>query len=136
MFGKRFFDEWEEEDWIQFDNVMVYCLQKFLKNGLMEYELINVDKRAYIQNTSYEFVEYAEKYEVGKRYELHDELATYLRIKQPRFKDVSQRLFNKWVRYMMKAKGWVTKESLSTDRDFASQGSKLYMTFVKKPEKV
>ncbi|WP_462247806.1 BT4734/BF3469 family protein [Ekhidna sp.] len=136
VFGKRFFDEWKDEDWNLFDNVMVYCLQKFLRYGLMKYELINADKRAFVQNTSHEFVEYAEKYKVGMKYEMHQELRDYLSEMQPRFKDVSQRLFNKWVRYMMKARGWVTKESLGTNRDISSQGAKMYMTFIEKPESI
>ena len=39
-FGKRFFDDWSEEEWNSFFNFMVGCELYYLQNGLVDYETI------------------------------------------------------------------------------------------------
>jgi hypothetical protein len=42
-FGHRFFDEWDQEEWIKFDNFMVKTVQYYLKKGIIEPQSINID---------------------------------------------------------------------------------------------
>jgi len=42
FFGHKLFDSWSNEEWSRFDNYMIQCLQKYLSNGLMEYERISL----------------------------------------------------------------------------------------------
>lgn len=134
-FECRFFDDWDENYWAIFDNIMVFCLQQYFKNGLIEYELINVARRILNKKTCPEFVEFVAEFEVGKKYELHQELENF-RKKHDRFYKMGQHAFNKWIRLWMDAEGLTTEEQLTTSRDFSSVNGKTYMTFIKKPEKV
>lgn len=41
-FGHMFFDDWDAEEWARFDCYMIECVKKYLTNGLMNYESINL----------------------------------------------------------------------------------------------
>lgn len=51
-----FFRDWENEEWQCFYNFMCECLCFFLKNGLIEAEQINLDKRKLLSQTNPDFV--------------------------------------------------------------------------------
>ena len=57
-FGRELFDEWEIEDFNKFDNYMVECLQKYLKDGLVKQNAKNIKLRKFIAETSMEFYEW------------------------------------------------------------------------------
>lgn len=59
-FNRQLFDDWQQTDWINFDNYMVYCLQMFLKKGLIKQEAKNIKTRKFIAETSMEFLDWAE----------------------------------------------------------------------------
>ena len=59
-FGHRFFDDWTELEWLKFDNYLIYCVQQFLNNGLIEAESINENKNRLIQETNTDFVNFME----------------------------------------------------------------------------
>ncbi len=59
-FGRNFFDEWEDTDWIKFYNTMFHCIQIYLEDGLLESEPINIKYSKLINNTSLEFIEFAQ----------------------------------------------------------------------------
>lgn len=59
-FGHRFFDDWTESEWLKFDNYLMYCVQQFLNNGLIEAESINENKNRLIQETNTDFVGFME----------------------------------------------------------------------------
>lgn len=44
-FEKMFFDEWDKNEWCVFDNYMIECCQYYLKNGLKEYDYVNLTKK-------------------------------------------------------------------------------------------
>lgn len=49
-FKHRFFDKnWGKEQWSLFDEFMIRCVQIYLKKGIIEPEIINLDKRAIIE---------------------------------------------------------------------------------------
>lgn len=69
-FGRELFDEWNEDDFINFDNYMIYCLQAYLKNGLVKQNAKNLKLRKFIAETAMEFYEWAtdkDNLPIGKR---------------------------------------------------------------------
>ena len=57
-FGRQLFDEWDEIEFSKFDNYMVFCIQSFLKNGLIKQNAKNIKLRKFIAETSMEFYEW------------------------------------------------------------------------------
>jgi hypothetical protein len=57
-FGKRFFDEWSDEEWCSFDNYMIKNLQLYLSEGLIKSEFKNLNTRRLVADTASEFVEW------------------------------------------------------------------------------
>jgi len=57
-FGKRFFDEWDEDEWCAFDNYMINNLQFYLNSGLVESEFKNLEIRKLASETCHEFIEW------------------------------------------------------------------------------
>lgn len=66
-FGKRFGDKkdpnWTEFDWHITDNVLMYCLQFFLKNGIVDFiPSENVKRRRIIDTYGQEFMDFIENF--------------------------------------------------------------------------
>jgi len=59
-FKHDLFTEWNKEEWANFDNYMVRCVQYYLKYGLVESKKINLDLRKLINNLGAEFIEFME----------------------------------------------------------------------------
>lgn len=57
-FGRHLFDDWNEQDFIKYDNYIANCVQLYLKNGLISQEAININLRKFIAETSMEFWEF------------------------------------------------------------------------------
>ncbi|WP_077413876.1 primase-helicase family protein [Chryseobacterium sp. JV274] len=55
-FGHRFFNDWTNEEWLKFDNYMMFCVQQYLNSGLIEAPSINENKNRLIQDTHSDFV--------------------------------------------------------------------------------
>ncbi len=58
-FGKRFFDEWDEDEWCSFDNYMLSNLQYYIVNGLVKSDFKNLAIRKLASETCHEFIEWA-----------------------------------------------------------------------------
>lgn len=104
-FKKHFFDDWNEEEWGQFDSLMIYCVQIFLQKGLIIPDPINLVKNKLISETCPEFLSYAEesiKFDewIDKR-EYHQEFLE----KYSMHKDVSSHQFTKWIKEFASHKG-------------------------------
>ena len=59
-FDKLLFDDWNKEEWLRFDNYMLSCLQKYIKNGFAKAEFKNLPIRKFINETCLEFYEWTE----------------------------------------------------------------------------
>lgn len=59
-FGKRFFDEWDEKEWNQFYALMFWCVQLYLREGLVDYDRSVLNRKKVIEETSQEFVDFAD----------------------------------------------------------------------------
>ena len=57
-FGKLMFGDWNDNDWCQFDNYMISCLQSYLKSGLKKSKFVNLKIRQLSSDTSHEFIEW------------------------------------------------------------------------------
>ena len=57
-FGKLMFGDWNDEEWCQFDNYMIKCLQLYLEKGLMKSEFVNLRIRKLSAETCHEFIEW------------------------------------------------------------------------------
>lgn len=57
-FGKRFFDEWTEEEWLEFDNYMISNLQFYLTSGLVRGKFKNQKIKDLAGNTCHEFIDW------------------------------------------------------------------------------
>lgn len=62
-FKKQLFDDWTDAEFMKFDNYMVYCLSKYLKNGLIEQDAKNINMRKFIAETNMEFYEWSKEEE-------------------------------------------------------------------------
>ncbi len=86
-FGHWFFTEWDESEWVAFDNFMMSCICDYLRLGVIEAEPINLGKRKQMEHTNPDFVawmnEQLEKKEIkfgfdyGKREKHADFLNCY-----------------------------------------------------------
>jgi len=57
-FGKLMFGEWNDDEWCQFDNYMIECLQLYLDKGLIKSEFVNLKIRQLAAETCHEFIEW------------------------------------------------------------------------------
>ena len=57
-FGKLMFGDWNDEEWCQFDNYMIQCLQLYLEKGLLRSEFVNLKIRKLSAETCHEFIEW------------------------------------------------------------------------------
>ncbi|MGK9476715.1 bifunctional DNA primase/polymerase [Melioribacter sp. OK-6-Me] len=126
-FGKPFFGSWTDDEWSDFDNFMIGCLQLYLKKGLVTYEFINLDKKKMIDETCQEFVEFAEEIiGIGKEYE-KKELYESFKKEYEDFDKLTHSKFTRWLKVWGKVKNYEVQESKS--------GGKRNIRFYKKEEK-
>ncbi len=98
-FGKTFFDEWDEKEWLLFDNFMIQCVLFYLQNGLVETDKINLDKRKIMNNTNPSFVSFMEAHTeiINVRTSKHD---FYLKFQRENddFDSLKKNTFTKWLK--------------------------------------
>jgi len=57
-FGKLMFGEWDDDEWCEFDNYMIGCLQDYMKHGLVKSKFVNLKIRQLSAATCHEFLEW------------------------------------------------------------------------------
>lgn len=57
-FGKLMFGDWDDEEWCQFDNYMINCLQGYLNTGLVKSKFVNLKIRQLSAETCHDFIEW------------------------------------------------------------------------------
>lgn len=130
-FGHQFFHEWDEVEWNKLDNLMVHCVQYYLKNGLIDYKKINVEKKRLIIETAEEFASFCEDYLdsningcIEKEFNKKGLFNTFLD-NFPDFENkLWQRTFTKWLRIYADYK---KLDSIEENRN-----SNCYIKFMKK----
>ena len=119
-FGRRLFDDWEDDEWCLFDNYMVSNLQKFLNAGFIKSEFKNLPTRRFISETSHEFYEWIEDSEnnygkVGVKHikkTLYNEFVEYYPDYGPRGKiNLTRKKFYAWLDLFAEFKYGTSAES-------------------------
>ena len=57
-FGKLMFGDWNDEEWCEFDNYMIGCLQGYLTTGLVKSKFVNLNIRQLSAETCHDFIEW------------------------------------------------------------------------------
>ena len=92
---------------------MIGCLQLYLRNGLVAYEYINLEKKKLYDETCQEFVEFAEEgIQIGKEYE-KKELYESFKKEYTDFEKLTQSKFTRWLKVFGKVKVLEVSESKS-----------------------
>lgn len=98
-FKRQLFDDWNDKDFLKFDNYMVDCLQKYLTNGLIAQDSKNIKLRKFIAGTAMDFYEWASDDEKMKPNERYDKVKTFEDFTEE-YKDykrwLSRKKFNIW----------------------------------------
>lgn len=106
IFGRRFFSDWREEDWVIFDNLMMQCVQLFLHSGLIEYKRKTLHFKKVLQEVSdpdafpdnQAFVRFMLDYPTGQH--MADTVLADFREEHPHreyLQDLTQTRFTQWV---------------------------------------
>lgn len=127
-FQKELFDEWNDDEFVSFDNYMIFCLQSYLKNGLVVQNAKNLKLRKLIAETSMEFYEWASDIEnlpVGIR----NDKVLYFENFVAEYKD-----FNKWLT-RKKFNIWIQKLAKFRNIEFNQDSSNGFRWFMIGEEK-
>jgi len=109
-FGKLFFSDWNDDEWCEFDNYMIGCLQGYLNTALVQSKFVNLKIRQLSAETSHDFIEWCGLIN-GNEYNPMLEIDTKINLQQcyydfieqypdyaPKAKMTISRIrFNKWV---------------------------------------
>lgn len=109
-FGHLLFDDWDENEWLMFDNYMINCVKYYLENGLTKHDFKNLEVRKFIKNTSFEFYEWS-KAEDNIEFNTRCQKSTYYESftnEYPDFKTykLSQKRFTQWIEHYCKFYGF------------------------------
>ncbi|WP_240333125.1 primase-helicase family protein [Salinibacter ruber] len=97
-FDRRLFDDWGEEEWARFDNVMMACVRQYLRDGLVGYQHVNVNYRRLKQQTCPDFAEWAtDFFETGEQYEKEALWRSFREAYSPDYEDLSKSKFGYWL---------------------------------------
>jgi len=99
-FGRQLFDDWDEAEFLKFDNYMIRCLQSFLKEGLVPQNAKNIKMRKFIAETSMEFLEWIEDSQnIGRNVRLEKKLYydKFVEDYQDFKKWLTRKKFNIWI---------------------------------------
>ena len=100
-FGHWLFTEWDTKEWELFDVFMIESIYQFFKNELtiIEPEAINLNRRALIEHTSQEFINYMDFYSFSdKDHDNETAIGTYIVPIDEREKEYSKKdLYNDFV---------------------------------------
>jgi len=102
-FKRRFFDDWNDDDWYNFFNFMIECEQYYLQNGLVDYERVNVNHKKLVETTAEEFTEFMEEIELEKLYDKKELHQRYIEI-YPDYNRLHQKTFTGWIKLYAKLK--------------------------------
>lgn len=135
-FGRQVFDDWNESDFLAFDNYMVDCLVLYLNKGLIKQDSKNLSMRKFIAETNMEFYQWAtstennlpENRRLYKNELYQDFISNYPDYAHGRFK-LSQRSFKMYLDSYAKWFGYPTPDPKLRDQrgryvEFIKDGSK------------
>lgn len=108
-FGKMFFSEWDKKEWLQFDSLILFCIQYFLKNGIVLPKNINLNEKRLLANTNADFIDFINSFskfnEKLNKKDFHDSF-----ISETNMRQVKSNTLTKWVKTWCKFKGFDYEE--------------------------
>ncbi len=111
-FGKLFFASWDQNEWRDFDNFMIECLQFYLREGLVPYQYINLDRKKLIDETTTEFAEFSDELKPEMEYD-KKELYEDFKKEYQDYDKLTQRKFTHWLKVFGRLKDYKVKEGKS-----------------------
>lgn len=114
QFKQRFFSDWDQTAWQQFDNFMMYCICVYLGNGIIEPQNVNLEQRKLLDQTHQYFLDFMyEKINSGEivagKELWKQELHTQFLEENPDLKEDKYRrkleTFTKWLKIFAKYAG-------------------------------
>lgn len=117
-FGHRFFTEWDDYQWTQFYNFMMFCLSLYIGCGIIKPENINLNRRKLLDGTNPDFVYFMDKktgiisedtntklIPSGEEFSKHEFYSEFL-IENPEYSEPQNKMnltkFTKWVQAYVK----------------------------------
>lgn len=100
-FGHWFFRDWSPEQWNQFDNFMIHCVQTYLRKGLIRPGYINLLDRKLNEETCIDFVNFMQDKLIqhGEKYNKSEFHSDFLkRYPDWQLKKLTQHRFTKWLK--------------------------------------
>ena len=111
-FGRRFFDQWDREEWARFDNLMIECTRHYLQHGLVDYDRVNVNQKRLKQQTSPRFAEWILDFiELGTEYRKANVRESFRDSRPPNCEDVRDSTFGQWMKTFADIYGLEKEES-------------------------
>lgn len=132
-FGRRFFNEWDENEWNLFDNFMIEAVRLYLEIGLVPFPLENYEENKLVDDIGFDELEWIESrimaaWSSNTRQEkkaLFNDFLAEFRNKQ----HMKMNTFTKWLEQVCKLRGYVINGHKKGERD--KSGSIEYLTFTK-----
>jgi len=95
-FKKVMFKEWDAQEWSKFDNFIIDCCQFYLRMGLVKQELIHLEQKRLMAETSKDFIDFMElfDFETIRKSEIYDNFL---------------REYSEYIKHK-----WFTKQKMST----------------------
>ncbi len=120
-FGHLLFTEWNDDEWMKFYMFMAYCVQEFLKKGILM-PAFNVGIRKLKMETTSQFIEFAQGIETGVKLNkktVYDDFYS----KYPKHHTIELTTFRNWLKYIADAFNLKFTESHSGNDNFFEYSS-------------
>lgn len=104
--GCYFFRDWDEQEWLRFDNFMLQCVSDYLRAGIIMPDTINLEARKLLEETAPEFIAWMEDLEIEheKDYDKYDLFNRFAKLEEHTnkptlsgFQWLKQRTFTEWL---------------------------------------
>ena len=98
-FKKRFFDQWDADDWNAFYTFMFRCVKFYLTFGLVEYSFANLYQKKVMDGTTPEFFDFVS---VNLEFNVWIPKTLFFekfKESEPSFSDLRSQVFFKWLKY-------------------------------------
>ncbi len=118
-FGHRFFDEWSNEEWNNFLNYMIGCMQLYLNRGLIKCAHVNLERKKLIDSTSEEFAEFFEGLDSSNEHNRKNLLEEFKK-EYDDFEELKSTKFTRWLKEAGRIKGLKINERKSGNDRFIS----------------
>jgi hypothetical protein len=134
VFGRRFFDEWTQEEYCRFYSCMLHCIRMYLKNGLVEFPLDSYLERKLTDMAGDEFIVWMDEtvlFNEGSHkspeFEKSDMLKQYR--ERSGMDKTTPNIFTKFLTAYAHLRGYEINKHTISGRD--RKGGKDYITFYK-----